>query len=30
MRHAGMEADGYDETILPVDHATAGQIRDTG
>ncbi|KIZ07638.1 Metacaspase-2 [Monoraphidium neglectum] len=26
----GMEADGYDETILPVDHATAGQIRDTG
>ncbi|KAI8474792.1 MAG: type I metacaspase [Monoraphidium minutum] len=25
----GMEDDGYDETILPVDHSTAGQIRDT-
>ena len=25
-----MEEDGMDETILPVDHSTAGQIRDTG
>lgn len=25
----GMEEDGYDETILPADHSTAGQIRDT-
>lgn len=25
----GMEEDGYDETILPVDHKQAGQIRDT-
>ena len=26
----GMEDDGMDETILPADHSTAGQIRDTG
>ncbi|GBF96663.1 metacaspase type I [Raphidocelis subcapitata] len=25
----GMEDDGMDETILPADHKTAGQIRDT-
>jgi hypothetical protein len=25
----GMEEDGMDETILPVDHQRAGQIRDT-
>ena len=24
----GEEADGYDETLVPVDYATAGQIRD--
>lgn len=26
---AGMEEDGYDETILPTDYKRAGQIRDT-
>lgn len=24
----GEEADGYDETLVPVDYSTAGQIRD--